>query len=226
MTIKAILTDIEGTTSSIDFVHKVLFPYAGRELPGYVRAHRTDPHVASILDDVRREANEPDADVETVIEVLLGWLVEDKKITALKTLQGHVWKHGYENGDFTGHIYDDAVRCLRTWFDNGIALYVYSSGSVGAQKLLFGHSDAGDLCHVFSGYFDTQVGHKREAGTYRNISQQIALPVENILFLSDVLEELDAAAEAGMQTMQLVRDEDVVTGSHRIAHDFHEVVLN
>jgi len=226
MTTKAILTDIEGTTSSIDFVHKVLFPYAGRELPGYVRAHRADPHVASILDDVRREANEPDADVEKVIEILLGWIVEDKKITALKTLQGYVWKHGYENRDFTGHIYDDAVRCLQKWFDNGIALYVYSSGSVGAQKLLFGHSDAGDLCPVFSGYFDTQVGHKREAGAYTNISRHIALPAEAILFLSDVLEELDAAAEAGMQTMQLVRDEDVVTGSHRIAHDFHQVVLN
>ena len=107
----------------------------------------------------------------------------------------------------------------------GITLYVYSSGSVGAQKLLFGHSDAGDLCPVFSGYFDTQIGHKREADAYRNISRQIALPAEGILFLSDVLEELDAAAEAGMQTMQLVRNEDAVTGSHRIAHDFHEVVL-
>jgi enolase-phosphatase E1 len=226
MTTRAIVTDIEGTTSSIDFVHKVLFPYAGRELPGYVRAHRADPHVASILDDVRQEANEPDADVETIIEILLGWIVEDRKTTALKTLQGHVWKHGYENGDFTGHIYDDAVRCLRKWFDDGIALYVYSSGSVGAQKLLFGHSDAGDLCPVFRGYFDTQIGHKREADAYRNISRQIALPAEDILFLSDILEELDAAAEAGMQTMQLVRNQDVVTGSHRIVHDFHEVVLS
>ena len=112
------------------------------------------------------------------------------------------------------------------WSDHGIALYVYSSGSVAAQKLLFGHSDAGDLCPVFSGYFDTQVGHKREAGAYTNISRHIALPAEAILFLSDVLEELDAAAEAGMQTMQLVRDDDVAMGSHRIAHDFHEVVLS
>ncbi len=226
MTIKAILVDIEGTTSSIDFVHKVLFPYAGRKLPGFVRAHQTDPHVASILDDVRREANEPDADVETLIEVLLGWIVEDRKIMALKTLQGYVWKHGYENGDFTGHIYDDAVRCLRKWFDNRIALYVYSSGSIDAQKLLFGHSDAGDLCPLFSGYFDTHVGHKRQAGAYRNISRQIALPAEDVLFLSDVSEELDAAAEAGMRTIQLVRDDDVEMGSHRIAHDFDEVMLS
>lgn len=223
---KAILMDIEGTTSSIDFVHKVLFPYASRELPGYVRAHRTDPQVASILDDVRREADQPDADTEMVIQVLLGWIVEDRKIMALKTLQGYVWKHGYENGDFTGHIYDDAVRCLRKWSDNGIALYVYSSGSVGAQKLLFGHSDAGDLCPLFSGFFDTAVGHKWQAVAYRDISQQIALPAKDVLFLSDVLQELDAAAEAGMQTIQLVRDEDVVTGPHRIAHNFHEVVLS
>ena len=195
-------------------------------MPDYVRAHRTDPHVARILDDIRREANEPNADVETVIEVLLGWIVEDKKITSLKTLQGNIWKHGYENGDFTGHVYDDAVRCLRKWLDNGIALYVYSSGSVDAQKLLFGHSDVGNLRPVFSGYFDTQVGHKREADAYRIISQQIALPAQDILFLSDVVEELDAAAAAGMQTTQLVRDDDVVMGSHRIAHDFDEVVLD
>ena len=226
MTIKAILTDIEGTTSSIDFVHNVLFPYAARKLPDYVRANESDPPIAAILDDVRREINEPDADVEAVIKVLLGWIAEDQKIGALKTLQGYIWQHGYENGDFSGHIYDDAVQYLRIWSDHGIALYVYSSGSVAAQKLLFGHSDAGDLCPLLSGYFDTQVGHKSQAGAYTTISQQIALPAQDILFLSDVVEELDAAAEAGMQTMQIVRDDDVVTGSHRIAHDFNEVVLN
>ena len=226
MTVSAILTDIEGTTSSIDFVHKVLFPYAGRNLPDYVRTHQTDPNVTSIAEDVRREANEPDADIERVIDVLLEWIRVDRKITALKTLQGFIWQHGYESGDFTGHIYDDAARCLREWSDGGVALYVYSSGSVGAQKLLFGHSDAGDLRPLFSGYFDTQVGHKGQVDSYRNISSQIALPAEDVLFLSDVADELDAAAEAGMQTMQLVRDDKVVRGSHRIARDFHEVVLS
>jgi enolase-phosphatase E1 len=226
MKIDAIVTDIEGTTSSIEFVHKVLFPYASRKLPEYVRQNQKDPDVAELIADTRKQANKPDADIESVIEALLEWIDADKKIPALKTLQGLVWKHGYECGDFTGHIYDDAVQCLGQWSESGIALYVYSSGSVGAQKLLFGHSDAGDLQPLFSGYFDTGVGNKREADAYRAISQQISVPAECILFLSDVVEELDAAAAAGMHTTQLVRDDGMVTGSHRIAHNFNDVVLS
>ena len=108
----------------------------------------------------------------------------------------------------------------------GIALYVYSSGSVGAQKLLFGHSDAGDLTPLFRGYYDTNIGHKREADSYRNIAEDIRISPTEILFLSDVAEELDAAAAAGMQTFQLVRDDKVLAGTHRIAHDFGEVLLD
>ncbi len=226
MTIKVIVTDIEGTTSAIDFVHDVLFPYARKHLPDFVREHQSDPTVTPTLDSVRQEAGEADADSERVIEILLQWIDADRKVTALKALQGLVWKHGYENGDFTGHMYEDAVSGLRSWAAAGIDLYVYSSGSVGAQKLLFGHSDAGDLTPLFSGYFDTNIGHKREAGSYRNIAQDIGVSATEILFLSDVAEELDAAAEAGMQTFQLVRDDQVVVGRHRIAHDFDEVLLD
>jgi enolase-phosphatase E1 len=225
MTVRAIVTDIEGTTSSISFVHDVLFPYASRELPDFVRDNAGVPEVAALLDDTRHEAGEADATTERVIEILLGWIAEDRKATPLKTLQGHVWRRGYERGDFTGHVYDDAVDGLRRWSVWGIDLYVYSSGSVGAQKLLFGYSDAGDLRPLFKGYFDTRIGHKKEAGSYRNIIREIGLPASEILFLSDVAEELDAAREAGTQTCQLVRDEHVVVGSHAVARDFDEVII-
>ncbi len=137
-----------------------------------------------------------------------------------------MWRHGYERGDFTGHVYDDAVDRLRRWSNKGIDLYVYSSGSVGAQKLLFGYSDAGDLRPLFKGYFDTRVGHKKEADSYQHIVEALGLPAGDILFLSDVAEELDAAAKAGMQTTQLVRQDDVVVGTHSVAVDFNEVIID
>jgi len=225
MTVKAIVTDIEGTTSSIDFVHNVLFPYATRELPAFVRSNSAHPDIAALLDDVRGEADECDASVERVIEILLEWINQDRKATSLKALQGHVWRHGYEHGDFTGHIYADAVDRLRRWANAGIELYVYSSGSVGAQKLLFGYSDAGDLRPLFNGFFDTNIGHKKEAASYRKIIESIGVPATNILFLSDVAEELDAAAQAGMRTTQLVRQDDVVVGSHPVAVTFDDVII-
>lgn len=225
MTVRVILTDIEGTTTSIDFVHQVLFPYASRMLPEFVRRHQHDDEVAEILQDARAAAGEPDASLDRLIETLQTWIAEDRKVTALKALQGHIWRHGYETGDFTGHVYEDAAACMRGWHADGISLYVYSSGSVAAQKLLFGHSDAGDLTPLFDGYFDTRIGHKREADSYRAIVAETGVAAGDILFLSDVVEELDAAAIAGLQTVQLVRDEQVEPGTHRIAHDFAEVEL-
>ena len=226
MSVGAILTDIEGTTSSIAFVHDVLFPYAKEELPGFIRANVDEAAVAEQVAATRNEANEPDADTDRIISLLLGWIAEDRKATPLKTLQGLVWNDGYEKGGFTGHVYDDAVKALREWEGAGIDLYVYSSGSVDAQKLLFGFSDAGDLRPLFRGYFDTRVGHKRERESYMTIAERIGLPAGEILFLSDVAEELDAARDAGMQTTQLVRDDDVVEGDHTIARDFTDVVLD
>ncbi len=120
MTVRAIVTDIEGTTSSIDFVHKVLFPYASRELPAFLRASHEHPEVATLLDDARNEAEEFDASLERAIEILLGWIEEDRKVTALKSIQGHAWRHGYERRDFTGHMYDDAVDRLRRWSKMGL----------------------------------------------------------------------------------------------------------
>ena len=223
LNIKAIVTDIEGTTSSIDFVHQELFPYASRELPAFVRAHQQEAAVASQLDAVRQLIDKPQADVEELIDTLLQWIRDDNKATPLKALQGLVWAHGYASGAFTGHVYDDAVSNLKKWAALGIELYVYSSGSVAAQKLLFGYSDAGDLTPLFKGYFDTRIGNKREPLAYETIVRQLAMPAKAILFLSDVVAELDAAASAGMQTIQLVRDQGMTTGAHTIAHDFDEI---
>lgn len=223
--IKAILADIEGTASSIGFVHNVLFPYAAKRLPVFIRQREADPAVAALLDDVRKEAGEPQADVERLAQVLLQWIAEDRKATPLKALQGLVWENGYENGDLTGHVYADTAPAFRRWRERGAAIYIYSSGSVKAQQLLFGHSDAGDLRPLIAGYFDTTVGHKRDAGSYRAIAGRIGQPAEAILFLSDVTGELDAAASAGMQTLQLARDEPVRAGRHPLARDFTEVTI-
>lgn len=203
--IKAIVTDIEGTTSSISFVHEVLFPYARTHIAEYVRAHANDPNVEVYLNDVRREAGQ-ELDLEGVIQQLIQWIDQDKKVTPLKALQGLIWEKGYREGDFHGHIYPDAYAQLKKWHAAGIQLYVYSSGSVYAQKLLFGHTEYGDLNNLFSGHFDTTIGAKQAADSYRHILAQLDLAGEQVLFLSDVEQELVAANEAGMQTYWLVRD--------------------
>ena len=221
---RVILTDIEGTTSAINFVHDILFTYANRALAVFVRDNEGDSTIAGILEDARSEAGETEASTERVIEILLGWITEDRKATPLKTLQGHIWRNGYESGDFTGHIYEDAVAGLHRWHEAGIDLYVYSSGSVGAQKLLFGYSDAGNLTSLFRGYFDTNIGHKKEVEAYERIAGEIGVDAEEIIFLSDVTEELDAARDAGMQTVQLVRNDDVIVGDHPVAGSFDEII--
>lgn len=203
--IKAIVTDIEGTTSSLSFVKDVLFPYSRSRLAEIVRHRAGEPGVQAQLDEVRRLAGAPLSD-EQVITQLLRWIDDDKKITPLKALQGMIWEAGYRNGDYQGHVYEDAARILRQWKEQGLPLYVFSSGSVQAQKLLFGYSEFGDLTPLFSGYFDTHIGNKREAGAYQQIANNIGLPAAEILFLSDIKEELDAARAAGMRTIQLVRD--------------------
>jgi enolase-phosphatase E1 len=194
---RAILTDIEGTTSSIAFVAETLFPYARERLPAFVATHAEA--AAPILAEVA--ATEPGDPIAT----LTRWIDEDRKATPLKTLQGMIWEDGYREGAFTGHIYDDAVAALRRWHDAGIALYVFSSGSVAAQKLLFGHSNAGDLTPLFSGYFDTTTGPKREAAAYTAIAGAIGVDPADILFLSDTPQEIAAARGAGMQALLIDR---------------------
>ncbi|MEJ2788336.1 MULTISPECIES: acireductone synthase [unclassified Pseudoxanthomonas] len=207
MPVSAILTDIEGTTSSISFVKDVLFPYARRALPFFVREHGQEPEVRRWLDVVATEHGSICSD-DVIVETLQGWIDQDRKHTALKALQGLIWEAGYRDADFTAHIYPDAAPALRKWYAQGYPLYVYSSGSVPAQKLFFGHSDAGDLSPMFSGWFDTEVGGKREAASYRTIADRIGVDPGDILFLSDVVEELDAARDAGLQTRLIDRLDD------------------
>lgn len=222
MTITTILTDIEGTTSAVSFVFDVLFPFAARHLPDYLREHAQEPEVAEQLEAVRRDSGESTADLERVIAILLQWLAEDRKATPLKALQGRVWAQGYEAGLLKGHVYADAVDALTRWQRQGLKLYVYSSGSIQAQKLIFGCSQAGDLTPLFSGYFDTTSGGKREAQSYRTISQAMGVAAGEVLFLSDVVEELDAARAAGMNTVGLVRDGGDLNG-HRCVETFADI---
>lgn len=223
--IKAIVTDIEGTTSSLSFVKDVLFPYARKELPDFVKQHKAETEIASILNDVAQIVGEP-LSVDAVIAQLLQWIDEDQKITPLKSLQGLIWQYGYEQGDFKGHIYQDAVEQLKIWHEQGILLYVYSSGSVYAQKLLFAHTEFGDLTPLFSDYFDTRIGGKKESASYQRIAEKIALPTEQLLFLSDIKEELDAAKQAGFNTVQLFRDSAIdTTVCHTQVHSFTQIQL-
>ena len=202
-----ILTDIEGTTSSISFVKDVLFPYARRALPGFVRERGSEPEVRRWLDMVATEHGAM-CDDAMIVETLQGWIDEDRKHTALKALQGLVWREGYLSGELEADMYPDAVSGLRRWHEAGHRLAVYSSGSVAAQKLLFAHTDAGDLTPLFDAFFDTEVGPKREADSYRLIADSLNRRPVDIVFLSDVVAELDAAREAGMRTVLLDRRED------------------
>jgi len=223
--IKAIVTDIEGTTSSILFVKDVLFPYARANLADYVRSHSEDPQVKPLLEDVCKEIGS-ELSVEQITAQLIQWIDDDKKVTPLKSLQGMIWEAGYLQGDFKGHLYPDAAANLKAWKDQGLDLYIYSSGSVYAQKLLFAHTEYGDLTPLFSGYFDTHVGGKKEKQSYDNIAGQLAIPAEQLLFLSDIKEELDAAKAAGFETIWLVRDSTPVPqAEHRQVDSFDQILL-
>lgn len=224
--IKAVITDIEGTTSSLSFVKDVLFPYARRHLADFVKQHAEDPQVKALLADACAEAGiQPD--IDAVIAQLIRWIDEDKKATPLKSLQGLIWEAGYRQGGFKGHVYPDAALKLRAWKAQGLDLYVYSSGSVYAQTLLFAHTEYGDLTPLFSGYFDTHIGGKRERDAYQKIADAIGLPTGQLLFLSDIKEELDAAKAAGLNTLWLVRDGALAEhAEHRQVRTFDDIRID
>ena len=214
---KAILTDIEGTTTPIAFVHDVLVPYARAHLPGYLGRHAGDPVTTELLDEVcALNGGQP------ALPSLLAWMDADAKVTPLKTLQGLIWDEGYRRGELRGCLFPDVAPALAAWHAAGRQLHVYSSGSEAAQRLLFGHSDAGDLTSLFGFFFDTRVGPKREAASYVRIAEATGLEAADMLFLSDVEAELDAALSVGFATCQLVRPEDgtVASGRHFTASDF------
>ncbi|WBM73330.1 acireductone synthase [Saprospira grandis] len=205
--IKYILSDIEGTTTSISFVVDTLFPYFLEQLPLW-RQKMDLPEVKAQIEATQALVLAEEGktiDAEQAFDYLEAWCKADRKAGPLKALQGIVWKAAYLNGQIKGHLYPEVADCLKNWKEKGLELGIYSSGSVAAQKLLFGYSEAGDLTPLFSHYFDTKVGHKRESQSYQNIQQAIGLPAHEILFLSDVPEELAAARAAGLQTGHLLR---------------------
>jgi enolase-phosphatase E1 len=224
----AVLTDIEGTTSSIAFVHEVMFPFARARLADFVAAQSNNPAVQEQLAATLTLAHSEGDAREDAVAILLDWIAQDRKATPLKALQGMIWKDGFESGELISDVFADAIAQLRAWHQAGIPLYVYSSGSIQAQKLYFGHTAEGDLTPLFSGYFDTTSGAKTEATSYQRIATTIGIAPEQILFLSDLVSELDAARDASMQTLHILRSTDPISptvSNHPQLHSFAAITL-
>ena len=216
--IAGILLDIEGTTSSIDFVYDVMFPYARKNFSEYLQQHFNTEPVQSALpllatdlgfDSVEAmfskcEQGDDSSQADVVHRALIGLMDDDVKSTGLKKLQGLVWESGFRSGEMVAHLYDDVAPAIAAWKATGLDVRIYSSGSIYAQKLFFGYSVAGDLLSQFSGHYDTTIGHKRESASYQAIAADWMEP-SRILFISDVTEELDAAKAAGMRTLLSIR---------------------
>ncbi len=229
---KAILLDIEGTTTPIDFVHKKLFPYAKEKIAEYVRENFPDiqAEIAGLkLEHARDDAYESDFDETSPESVAnyLSYLIDvDRKSTPLKSLQGKIWQKGYENNALKGEVFADVPDALERWQAEGKKIAVYSSGSVLAQKLIFENSTAGDLAKFISGYFDTTTGPKRDAESYEKIAEALELPPAEILFISDITAELDAARAAGFVTALSLREGNEPLAeepTHHVIQTFEEI---
>lgn len=227
-----ILLDIEGTTTSVDYVFSVLFPFAQDNVAAFLQSHHDSPSVEADLQLLRQEYEadrtqgisipEWDDNITTGVVPYIRYLINvDRKSTGLKSLQGKIWEQGYRDGTLRAHIFSDVKPAFERWTKAGKQLFIFSSGSVLAQQLLFRHTEVGDLTGFLSGYFDTATGAKKEADSYRKIAQTIGLPPESILFISDVTDELRAAQSAGMQTLLSVRP-----GNHSSDSQGFEVVTS
>lgn len=214
--IRAILLDIEGTTSSLSYVHDVMFPYVREHLAEYLAQRWTTPDLLATLDLLAADAQRPSADVwlgagtreqkqQIVVDQVFAWMDRDLKITGLKQLQGQIWQAGFESGRLVAHVWPDVPSAMRVWQSAGLDLRIYSSGSIAAQKLFFGHTEAGDLLPLFSGHYDTTIGGKKVATSYEAIASDWGRPAHEILFVSDVVEEVQAAAAAGFRVLLSIR---------------------
>ena len=205
--IKAILVDIEGTTSPISFVKNVMFPHSKERIDSFIKKHKNDPKVKQIIEEVKQIEKNQNLSDEDVANVLKQWIDEDKKVAPLKEIQGLIWKEGFETGELKAPVYDDAYQKLKEWKEK-VLVYIYSSGSVEAQKLFFSHTEKGNILDWFSGHFDTRTGNKKEDTSYKKIAEQIGTSPEEVLFLSDNPDEIKAAAQAGMKVIRIVRPND------------------
>ncbi|XP_012671046.1 enolase-phosphatase E1 [Clupea harengus] len=236
--ISVFLLDIEGTTTPITFVKDILFPYIKEHLEDYLSDHWEEDECKQDVHLLKKQTEEDhrqnracavhtvDQTVHTdeekaireVVENVLWQMAADRKTTALKQLQGHMWRAAYNTGKIKGEVYQDVVPAIRAWRRQGMKVYIYSSGSVEAQKLLFGYSVEGDLLDLFDGHFDTNIGAKAESKSYERIAERIGCAPEEIMFLTDVIREAKAAEEAGLNVTVVLRPGNMELTEEETAH--------
>lgn len=231
---RGILLDVEGTTSSISFVYDVLFAFARQHVGDFLWQHRLDPAVQAAAAALATETSAADATLADpagttrLALAAIDLMNRDVKSTPLKALQGMIWRSGFDSGELVSHVFDDVRETLAQWADSGLDVRIYSSGSIDAQKLFFSHTCAGDLTPHLRGHYDTTTGPKREAASYRAIAADMGMEPREILFISDVGEELDAARQAGMATALAIRPGNREPGG-RLEHEslelFTEIVI-
>ena len=238
--LQAILLDVEGTTTPLAFVYDVLFPYAARELNAFIRRHFQDSEIRRFLESLRQQRaldaslglappawndNSAEAEINSLAEYGRWLMKQDRKDPSLKSLQGVVWQEGYAAGELRGQVYPDVPKALQRWHEKGKATYIYSSGSVLAQKLLFQNTEYGDLTGLLDGFFDTNVGAKTDPKSYQTISSEIRCKPRQVLFISDATRELEAAESAGMDTALSIRPGNRTPESarFRVIHQFDEI---
>lgn len=229
---KTILLDIEGTTTPIDFVLETLFPFSKQRVGKYV-----ETHFGSLATEIKQLVEESSDDSTYTIPVdptepgsvssYLEYLIdENRKSTPLKSIQGTIWQEGYKSGELISRVFDDVPWALERWKSAGTSIAIFSSGSVLAQQLLFRYTDHGDLTPFISNYFDTNVGAKRDAESYDEIATALNIDSNEVLFCSDITQELDAARTGGMLTALVVRPGNAPVedaGSHRIVTNFEDL---
>ncbi len=237
---RVILLDIEGTVSEIAFVHQVLFPYARQNVEGFLGSSSARPEVRDVIELMAKDAGashssswcpfpvESPEGVAWLVQQVHDWMDRDAKLTGLKALQGFIWESGYRDGSLRSHIFPEVPECLKRWTSSGQTVAIYSSGSRAAQKLLFAHTTAGDLTPWISAYFDTTSGGKRETTSYHTIARQLGVPESSVLFLSDIPEELAAAAGVGMSTGLVIRPGNRATDDqrHPRIHSLEEITVS
>jgi enolase-phosphatase E1 len=222
--VRAVLTDLEGAAAPMTFMTETLTPLARNRLADFIAQHASDPEVEDALEETGRLLGGFDLKLEEAQALLLRWMKQDRKATPLKTIQGLIWQEAYAAGSIKGEVYPDVADCLKSWASAGLRLFVYSSNSELAQKLLLGHTPFGDLTVLFEGFFDTSVGQKIEPASYREICERLALPSPAVLVLSENEDELDAARSAGLATTRIAR-EARVDSRHPVCADFSSLKL-
>ncbi|SFK58599.1 acireductone synthase [Methylocapsa palsarum] len=222
--VRAVLTDLEGAALPASFVTQTLGLLARERLADYIGQHAADPDIEDALDEAGRLLGGFCLKPEEASALLLRWMKQDRKATPLKLIQGLIWREAYEAGSLTSELYADVADCLKAWASAGLRLFVYSSNSELAQKLLLSRTSSGDLTPLFEAFFDTTIGQKIEPASYRAISDRLALPCESILVLSSNEDELDAARTAGLATVKIAREEHA-DSRHPVCLDFASLKL-